>query len=55
MMAADLLWNQTSVPSFRMMEAVKQLQEEEPTLSAERREDTITVRVMGSIQLQILQ
>ena len=54
MMAADLLWDRSAVPVFRMLEAVRQLEEEEPTLSAEQREDSITVRVMGGIQLEIL-
>ena len=51
MMAADLLWDMNALPAFRMLQLVRQLQDEEPTLQAEHRGDTITVKVMGGIQL----
>lgn len=54
MMAADLLWDRAQIPAFRMSQAIRQLEDEEPTLCVEEQNDRISVHVMGGIQLEIL-
>ncbi|MBR3765439.1 MAG: TetM/TetW/TetO/TetS family tetracycline resistance ribosomal protection protein [Clostridia bacterium] len=54
MMAADVLWDEKSVPAFRMMQALRILEDEEPTLTVTETAGHIAVRVMGRIQLEVL-
>lgn len=54
MVAADVLWDE---PTTRreVLQALRVLEQEEPTLSAEAGRGGISVRVMGRIQLEVLQ
>ena len=54
MMAADVVWDREQVPTFRMHQALLRLEDEEPTLGVEKREEQLTVHIMGKIQLEIL-
>lgn len=55
MMAADVLWDEKAVPAFRMMEYLRILEDEEPTLTVTEQQGHIAVHVMGRIQLEVLQ
>lgn len=54
MMAADVLWDEKTIPSFRMMQALRILEDEEPTLTVTDQQGHISVHVMGRIQLEVL-
>ena len=54
MMAADLVWDQQAVPAFRMTEALKILEDEEPSLAVSAGNGRIAVHIMGKIQLDVL-
>ncbi|MBQ8899817.1 MAG: TetM/TetW/TetO/TetS family tetracycline resistance ribosomal protection protein, partial [Akkermansia sp.] len=54
MMAADVLWDEKAIPSFRMMQALRILEDEEPTLTVTEAQGHIAVHVMGRIQLEVL-
>lgn len=54
MMAADVLWDEKAVPAFRMMQALRILEDEEPTLTVTETAGHIAVHVMGRIQLEVL-
>lgn len=54
MMAADVIWDEKAVPAFRMMQALRILEDEEPTLTVTETAGHIAVRVMGRIQLEVL-
>ena len=54
MMAASVLWDETKVPAFRMMQALRILEDEEPTLTVTEQQGHIAVHVMGRIQLEVL-
>ena len=54
MMAADVLWDEKAVPAFRMMQALRILEDEEPTLTVTEQRGHISVHVMGRIQLEVL-
>ncbi|MBQ8556158.1 MAG: TetM/TetW/TetO/TetS family tetracycline resistance ribosomal protection protein [Clostridia bacterium] len=54
MMAADVLWDEKSVPAFRMLQALRVLEDEEPTLTVTEQSGHIAVHVMGRIQLEVL-
>ena len=54
MMAADVLWDGKAVPAFRMMQALKILEDEEPSLSVTDTQGHIAVHIMGGIQLEVL-
>ena len=54
MMAADVLWDEKAVPAFRMMQALRILEDEEPTLTVTEQVGHISVHVMGRIQLEVL-
>ena len=54
MMAADVIWDEKAVPAFRMMQALRILEDEEPTLTVSETAGHIAVRVMGRIQLEVL-
>ena len=54
MMAADVLWDEKAVPAFRMMQALRILEDEEPSLAVEETQGHISVHVMGRIQLEVL-
>lgn len=55
MVAADVIWNEKAVPAFRMMQALRMLEDEEPTLTITEQQGHISVHVMGRIQLEVLQ
>ena len=54
MMAADLLWDDKAVPAFKMFQALRVLEDEEPSLAVQERSGRISVHVMGKIQLEVL-
>ena len=54
MMAADVLWDEKTVPAFRMMQALRILEDEEPTLTVTEQMGHISVHVMGRIQLEVM-
>ena len=54
MMAADVLWDEKAIPAFRMMQALRILEDEEPTLTVAELQGHISVHVMGRIQLEVL-
>ena len=54
MMAADVIWDEKAVPAFRMMQALRILEDEEPTLTVTEQQGHISVHVMGRIQLEVL-
>lgn len=55
MMAADLIWDSKAVPAFRMMEMMRMLEAEEPSLAVTEQQGNITLHMMGRIQLEVLQ
>ncbi len=54
MMSAEVLWDEKSVPAFRMMQALRILEDEDPTLTVTEQQGHISVHVMGRIQLEVL-
>ena len=54
MMAADVLWDEKALPAFKLLEALRVLEDEEPTLSVEEQGGRVSVHVMGKIQLEVL-
>lgn len=54
MMASDVLWDEKAVPAFRMMQMLRILEDEEPTLTVTEQRGHISVHVMGRIQLEVL-
>ena len=54
MMAADVLWDEKAVPAFRMLQALRMLEDEEPSLAVEESAGRLSVHVMGRIQLEVL-
>lgn len=54
MMASDVLWDEKAVPAFRMMQALRILEDEDPSLAIEETAGRIAVHVMGKIQLEVL-
>ena len=54
MMAADLIWDSKVTPAFRMLEMLRVLEDEEPSLAVSESAGSITVRMMGRIQLEVL-
>ena len=54
MMAADVLWDEKAVPTFRMLQALRMLEDEEPSLAVEESVSRLSVHVMGRIQLEVL-
>ena len=54
MMAADVLWDEKAVPAFRMMQALRILEDEDPTLTVTEQRGYLSVHVMGRIQLEVL-
>lgn len=54
MMASDLIWDEKAVPAFKLLQAMRILEDEEPTLAVEEQNGRIAVHVMGRIQLEIL-
>ena len=55
MMASEVLWDEKTIPAFRMMQALRILEDEEPTLTVTEQRGHISVHVMGRIQLEVLQ
>ena len=54
MMAADVLWDEKAVPAFKMMQALRILEDEDPTLTVTEQRGHLSVHVMGRIQLEVL-
>ena len=54
MMVSDVLWDEKSVPAFRMMQALRILEDEDPSLAVEDSARGIAVHVMGKIHLEVL-
>ena len=54
MMESQVLWDEKAIPPFKMMQALRILEEEEPALAVSEQRGKISVRVMGKIQLEIL-
>ena len=54
MMASDILWDEKLTPAFRIMQALRTLEDEDPTLSVTKTAGHIAVHVMGKIQLEVL-
>ena len=54
MMAADVLWDESAVPSFKMIQALRVLEEEDPALGVADRSGRLSVHIMGKIQLEVL-
>ncbi len=54
MMAAEVLWDEKAIPAFRMMQALRILEDEDPTLTVTEQRGHISVHVMGRIQLEVL-
>lgn len=54
MMASEILWDSAAFPAFRMMQLLKILEDEEPTLTVTEQQGHISVHVMGRIQLEVL-
>ncbi len=54
MMAADVIWDDKAVPAFRMMQALRILEDEDPSLAVEETLGRLSVHVMGKIQLDVL-
>ena len=54
MMSSEVLWDAKALPAFRMMQALRILEDEEPTLTVTEAQGHISVHVMGRIQLEVL-
>lgn len=54
MMAADVLWDEKLTPAFRMVQALRTLEDEDPSLAVEETAGHVSVHVMGKIQLEVL-
>lgn len=54
MMAADVLWDEKLTPAFRMVQALRTLEDEDPSLAVEEAAGHVSVHVMGKIQLEVL-
>ncbi len=54
MMAAEVLWDGKLIPAFRMLQALRVLEDEDPTLTVTEQCGHISVHVMGRIQLEVL-
>lgn len=54
MMAADVLWDGKLIPAFRMVQALRTLEDEDPSLAVEETAGHVSVHVMGKIQLEVL-
>ena len=54
MMSSDVIWDEKVIPAFKMMQALRILEDEEPTLTVSEQQGHISVHVMGRIQLEVL-
>lgn len=54
MMAADVLWDEKVIPAFKIMQSLRILEDEDPTLTVTEQHGHISVHVMGRIQLEVL-
>lgn len=54
MMAAEVLWDDKVVPAFKIMQSLRILEDEDPTLTVTEQQGHISVHVMGRIQLEVL-
>ena len=55
MAVADVRWDEKQTPAFALMQALRQIEEEEPTLAVEQSAEGVSLRVMGRVQLEVLQ
>lgn len=54
MMASEILWDSAAFPAFKMMQLLRTLEDEEPTLTVTEQQGHISLHVMGRIQLEVL-
>ncbi len=54
MISATLLWDRSRVPAFQVAQYMRQLEEEDPELHVEEDGDTIRLRILGRMQLDML-
>ena len=54
MMESDLLWDEKAVPAFRMLERLRELEDEDPALAVRSDGSRLTLRASGRLQLEIL-
>lgn len=54
MAVADVLWDEKQTPAFLLMRALREIEEEEPTLCVEQTAGGVSLRVMGRVQLEVL-
>ena len=54
MTESDLIWDEKAVPPFRMLEHLRELEEEDPSLRVYAGDGRLSVRASGKLQLEIL-
>jgi hypothetical protein len=54
MMACDVLWDSGEVPAFRMLERLRELEDEDPALHVSAEGERLSVRVSGRLQTEVL-
>ena len=54
MMSSEIIWDAKAVPAFRIMQALRILEDEDPSLKVSEQQGHISVHVMGKIQLEVL-
>lgn len=54
MMASEIIWDSNALPAFKMMQNLRILEDEEPTLTVTEQRGHISLHVMGRIQLEVL-
>ncbi len=54
MMSSEVLWDAKAIPTFKMLQALRVLEDEDPTLTVTEQAGHISVHVMGRIQLEVL-
>lgn len=54
MMSSSLIWDSNLTPLPRLLEALRILEDEEPTLSVEEAAGRVSLHTMGAIQLEVL-
>ncbi len=54
MMAADLIWDAKAAPAFIMLEKLRMLEDENPSLNVSEQNGRLTIQMMGRIQLEVL-
>ena len=54
LLESDLVWDAGAVPAFRMLERLRELEEEDPSLQVRAAGERLSLRVSGRLQLEIL-